>query len=74
MTRNRAAWPVLFVADRSAVRRIWRSSMGMALSASSDRNSSNVSGSATRPMIETRTRRNGTVAKNALYENWLPTR
>ena len=35
MTRNRAAWPVLFVADRSAERRISRSSTGIALSASS---------------------------------------
>ena len=36
MTRKRAAWPVLAVADRSAERRISRSSTGIALSASSD--------------------------------------
>ncbi len=66
MVRKRTAWPVLLVADVSAERRICRSSMGIALSASSERNSSNVSGSATRPMIETSTNMNGTVARKAL--------
>ena len=45
MTRNRAAWPVFAVADLSADRSSSRSSTGIALSASSARNSSNVSGS-----------------------------
>ena len=45
MARNRAAWPVFAVADLSADRSSSRSSTGIALSASSARNSSNVSGS-----------------------------
>ena len=66
MARKRAAWPVLRVAELSAERRISRSSTGIALSASAARNSSKVVGSATSPMIETRTNMNGTVARKAL--------